>query len=220
MKSNTVGDLARQCRLIDSHFVDSGSPDVEMTFVNEHMDGIGLQLVSGGERDIVVLEGDNVDNAGNWTFGAGNFTENDLGGTITIAGSASNNGTFTITTVTGPTEITTSGVTVTEAFDPANVTALIVQLSPAGTWTFLVSNTFTKGTASERQTDGAPWTPINDQFSPSIQTVSEQYVPDTANSANQYVQAYPLVARAGKIKFHRTSGSGPVSAYRFQKGNH
>lgn len=224
MKSVTVGDLGRQCRLIDAVLVDASSPDVEATFTNEHPDGIGLQLVSGGSRFIDVLALDSVvASSHTWTFKGGHFTANDVGGTLTVAGAAqaNNNAIVTIASVTSANIIVTGGTQTNETFVPsANLTAEVIQASPAGEWEFSISNTFCKGTGSEHPCDGSPWTPISDQFSPAIEDVSEQYVPDTANSANQYVQAYPLVARAGKIKFHRTGGAGPVSVFRFQKGNH
>jgi len=188
----------------------------------ENYDGIGIQLVSGGARTIQVQDGDNVDESSQvWRFAAGNFTENDVGGTFTVAGSAEgNDGDYTIDSVTNAfTVVSVEAPAADETFDPDAVTVELVQPSVFGSWDFRVSNSYIQSSATQTPNDGSPWTPIGSQFEPPIADVAEQYVRDTANTANQFCQACPLDAAAIQLRFTPTSGRGPISAWAMSKGN-
>lgn len=227
MKANTWGDLARSGRLFDSLVVDFADialvPFVEAIIPNEQMDGICFQLISGGQRELTILDGDEVvESTSTWTFKAGNFTEADEGGTFVVLGSdEGNDATYTIDTVVNAFTITSvEAPNDDEEFDPDSVTVSVIQNSPLGDWEFFVSNTYCAGNGSDTPNDGKPWTPITSQFqNPAVAPVAEQYVEDEENSANQYIQGSPLTARSVKIRFTPSAGAGPISAFGFSKGN-
>lgn len=226
MKSNTWGDNGRNGRLFDSQVVDFDESDETVwsrpTLI-ENYDGLSLQLVSGGARPIIVLEGDNVDaGTSTWTLKGGHFSAADVGGIFTVAGSVAVDGPYTIDTVVNPWTVTTVETPAgDETLDPDDVTIDMVQHSPFGTWTIRVSNTYCAGSSSEVASDGSPWTPLDNanDFNPAIEPVSEQYVEDTDNSANQGVQCAPFMYRAFQVGFTPSAGAGPISAYGFAKGN-
>lgn len=226
MKSNTWGDNGRNGRLFDSQVVDfDDDPSTVWSrpTLIENYDGISLQLVSGGARPIIVLEGDNVD-AGTqtWVLKAGHFSDADIGGIFTVAGSVAVDGDYEIATVVNSYTVTTVEVPPDdETLDPDEVTVDMVQHSPFGTWTIRVSNTYCAGSASEVASDGSPWTPLDNatDFVPVISAVSEQYVEDADNSANQGVQCAPFMYRAFQVGFTPSAGAGPISVFGFAKGN-
>lgn len=226
-KANVFGPSSGGSIFFDAvhvDFADDPTPLVSDPMPLEHFDGVSVQLVSGGGRSIEILTGDNVDVSTNtFVFKAGHFTVNDEGATFVLAGSADgNDGTYTIDTVVDASTVTTAETPggTDEDFDPDTVTVDLIQASPPGSWDFRVSNSYSPGTTIATPNDGSPWTPIGDQFSPAIDVVSEQYVKDTANSANQYCQASPLVAAAVQLRFTPTAGAaGPISAYLCAKGN-
>jgi hypothetical protein len=207
-------------QLVD--FDEDASPVYSEIMPLEHYDGLSVQLVSGGARSIEVLAGDSVDASSQiWFFKDGQFTENDVGATFTIAGSAEgNDGSFTIDSVTDSSHVVSVETpTADEDFDPDAVTVDLVQTSVLGSWSFRVSNSYSPGFATNTVNDGEPWTPINSQFTPPIATVAAQFIKGTANSANQYNQAYPLCCSAVQLRFTPTSGRGPITAWVEAKGN-
>jgi hypothetical protein len=227
MKANTWGDSGEQGRIFDGllvDFSDDPSPRVSRPIEIAHYNGASFQLVSGGARSIAIQDGDSVDaTAHEFRLAAGNFKDTDVGGAVTIAGSdEGNDGTYTVDTVINAFTITTVEAPAgDEDFDPDAVTAEIVQVSPPGAWDFWVSNTYCAGSSTETPNDGEPWTPIGQDFAnPAIEAVTEQYIKNTSNSANQFIQADPLDARAMKVVFTPAAGDpGPISAFGFAKGN-
>jgi hypothetical protein len=230
MKKNTFGDMGESFALLNSRVVDAGiSTDTvwSIPIPIEHMDGVSAQLISGGARDLTIYAADHVVKATKtWTFNGGNFTAADVGGTFTIAGTtgAANDGTYTIESVTDQrTVVSVEAVPgANETFDPLTVTVSLIQNSPQGTWTFRISNSYSQGTSTKIKNDGNPWTPmLASDFSPSIAAVTEQFVANTRNSANQPVQCAPFLFRAFQVGFTPAvaGGAGPVSAYVFNKGN-
>jgi len=212
--------------LFDAVFVDFDDTDtwpiVSQPMPLEHFDGCGIQLVSGGARTVTVLDGDNVDESSRtWRFASGNFSENDVGASFTVAGSSEgNDDIYTVESVTNAfTVVSVESPAADEDFDPDAVTVELVQASPFGSWEFRISNSYVQSSSTQTPNDGSPWTPMNDQFVPAIVAVSEQYIKDTANSANQFCQAYPLEVAAVQLRFTPTAGAGPVSALLVAKGN-
>jgi hypothetical protein len=91
----------------------------------------------------------------------------------------------------------------------------------SGTWVVEVSNNATPASSSAtsisniygQELGAGTWTDITASFTtPAITNPA-------GSPTNQYVQASPLTARAIRVTFTRSAGSGNVNVYAYGKGN-
>jgi len=172
---------------------------------------VGLQLITGSVRDILVRATDAVvASSHTWTFANGNFTSADVGATVTASGAAqsNNNASVVISSVTNRTTIVTNGTQTNETFVPgAPLRVKVARTSTlAGTWAIEVSNNYSPdGAAVNGQTpDGGIWTDITSAFLPTVTAPA-------GSPTSQYVQA-DLGAREFRVRFTPSSGTGDILA--------
>jgi hypothetical protein len=170
-------------------------------------DIIGAQLcVDPYTADVTVEAGDDVVASTHvWSFAGFDFTGL-TSGTITVAGSEDNDGTYNIVSG-GDGTVTTDGTQIDETFDPDEVTVTVTYPLLEGAWTVSINNAFTPESLSGDfgQTPGNSGrdTDITTAFSPAIAAVDTS----DADSYSQYVQA-TICVRSVKFQFTATSGWG------------
>lgn len=141
----------------------------------------------------------------------GAFTANDVGATVVISGSASNNTTFTVASVTNATTIVFSAGGVNETFTGTERAILTQTNTLAGSWSVLVSNSAdmvddTPGVAAG--TKIAKFSDLTADLSQPLDTVD----PVTAATQNQIVDLQ-VGFGAVKVRFTATAGHGRAVAY-------
>lgn len=219
MKANTIGDLWRENWLRVQFLLNSGANLATITPDLTHVDGIGMVIVVEDASRVITANGttDHVVKATKtWVFAGGNFGQGDVGATVVIAGTSggSNDGTYHIATVVNSTTFTS-----TEAVPGANetfttsVTATVTDLPLQATIEFDVSNDYVQTTLPglNQVPTAGHWADITSAFAPAFA--------DITVAGNQYAQAYPLVARRGKLIIKPTAGASLVSIYYSAKGN-
>ena len=176
---------------------------------------VGLQLVTGSVRDLLVRATDAVvASTHTWTFANGNFTSADVGATMTVSGAAqsNNNAAVTIASVTNRTTVVTGGTQTNETFVPgAPLRVKVARTSTlAGAWVIEISDNYSPdGAAVNGQSpDGGIWSDVTALFHVPAGTA----IVDPAGSpTNQAVQA-DLAAREFRVRFVPASGTGDVLA--------
>ncbi len=217
MKANSVGDLFNENKLRVDSLLNSGNPLVTLTPDLTHVDGIGLIIVVAGATRVITANGttDNVVAATHvWTFANGSFGQGDVGATFVIANSgAGNNGSYVIDVVTNDHTVHTVGAPVANETFGATVTATLTDTALQATITFEVSNDYVQTTLPglNQVPSGGHWADITSEFSPAPAAITA--------AGNQYIQAYPLVARRGRLTITPTGGASLVSIYYSAKGN-
>lgn len=203
--------------------IEEGSTDpVEFLFDMRDQDSCGVVLATERQGRLIpidVEDGDNVDGATmTWTLALGGFTAGDIGAVLRVNGSVSNDGTYTIASVTDEHTVVTGGSPTDEVFG-ADVAVFLIDdgVDPvAGVWTVEVINDYVPPATAGVY--GQPVNPlpkchpadITSQFSPAIAPVAD--VDD-----NQYVQAQ-LTGRAILFTFTPDgSGGGSASVFYFAK---
>ncbi len=188
-------------------------------------DAVSLQLIVDYQVDTVTVIGASdhvVASTGVWTFG--NYTFTGLTGAklvVSGAANAGNNGTFSITGVSGHTATTATTGLVDETF-AAGVTVQVIRSEtashPAGTWTILASNDYVPPAPSSGI--GAYGSAPNPGHFFDVKALfSKPTTVAAVTDANaQYVQADPhFDGRHLKVTFTPSGGAGTVSVAPYRK---
>lgn len=172
----------------------------------EGLDDLSFQVKWAlNERTIVVTDTDEVVAATKtWTFANGAFTAADVGATFVLAGSASNDGTYTIASVTNPTTIVSVEAPVGDETFAGTETLTLTQEGPTGVLSVDGSNDGPLMDVDTRIED--PSGVVGDA---PIVTVSSGNPAATASSL-----IIPLTKRAevwARLVYTRTSGQGTLN---------
>jgi hypothetical protein len=216
-KANTLDP--NRAILFSDEWIDGGVTDrvVSRWIPMRHLDVVSFQLLSGSGRTVSVATGDAVTAAENWTFKSANFSAKDIGATLTIAGSVSNDGDYEIdAVVTDGITVHTTGAATPETFDPETVTVTVTRPARAGSWDVEVSNIWDPDKNNGELPFNFPPSDITSEFSPAIVDV----VVAAPETHNQPVNAALFGYAAIRLGF-TPSGVEPgvISAAVCAKGN-
>ena len=185
------------------------------------VDGLSLHLIVDYQQDpVAVVSGsDNVvAGTGVWTFANYTFTGL-VGAKLMVSGAANagNNGTFTITAVSGHTATTATTGLVSETFGP-NVVVFVIRSEtaskPHGTWTIQGSNDFATAGAPEagQPQQAGHWPDITPFFN------SPTAIAAVVDATSQIVQPMGHFSiRNFTVTFTPSAGLGVARVARFGK---
>ncbi len=164
-----------------------------------------------------------------WVFANGAFVAGDVGGRIIVNGAvnAANNDSFTIASRVSATSITTGGIQVSETFPastwpPSQLTAggglyIIPPGTLVGSWLIEASDDWVgPGQAAiwDMPTWGTEhWNDITAAFTGPGGTAVAAVVAAPSATRSQFVTAVGLTARAIRVTFTGTSGTGRAAAF-------
>lgn len=202
----------------------SATTPIQAIFPLAPFDSASLHLVCEQNTRTVVVTGTDsvVASTGTWTFANANFTANDVGGTITVAGATNggNNGTFTILTRVSATQITTATAGLVNETFSAVVSLIVTGAAVTGAWKVELSNDWARQGLYQNVTSGY-WSDVTALFAntgspffPAIVAVSAAY---PAASGNQYSQMAPCGARSARVTFTPATKAGLISIYKFAR---
>jgi hypothetical protein len=218
MKRNTVGELYKENVLREDFLYNSGDVLSTITPSIAHMDGLSFILCVDQAVRVITANGTTdhvVSGTKTWTFAGGAFGQGDVGGTFVLAGSASNNGSYVISTVVDEFTVTTVGAPVGNETFTSSVTATLTDLDLQATPTVQVSNNYSPAAGTFPTLGQVPntgrWPDITAQFSPSLAPIS--------GDGEQFVQCYPLVAQRARLTITPTAGAALISIFYCAKGN-
>lgn len=222
MKANTLYKRRRIPEIAERNADDTFSPDDTFSDVwisgdatdpivgkwlpMGHMDVASAQLLSGSTRTIapIIESVDEVNGDEEFHFVNGRFTLQDIGATLEISGSASNDGSFLIEDVVGPGDIVTDGASVAEEFAD-DVIVTVTRPARAGSWKVEVSDIWDPETMSGQDLPfNFPPSDLTAEFSPTINPV----VVATVATHNQPVNAALFGFLALRWAFTPTSTPG------------
>lgn len=205
-KANSVGDYLGE-NILRDQFVVTGET-ITVTPPLHWMDNVSFQLITE-DRPARLLTHDATDSvvasSGTWHFVNGEFTDADIGGTLTVANASNggNNGAKVILTVVDATHVTTATTSLVNETFGVTVTASLLDLTLTAEWTVEASNNFVPPNFPllNKKPNSGNWSPIaNDAFSPAIEDVA-------APSANgQFVQLAPFAGAF--LRFILTPSAG------------
>lgn len=218
MAQPVYGNDAEGIRELAIAAADTTAHILTPSFSMRNQDSCGVQLVTvRAGRFVDWTSGDAVvGSTKTWTIANGGFTAGDVGRALVVTGSVSNDGTYTIASVTNGRVMVTGGTPTNETFTSSvrffvrtTATALI------GSWKIEVSNDYvpaSSGASYGQSPNDGKWTDITASFSPDVVDSVTASIYDS-----QYVQA-DLTAR--DIRFTFTSdgtGAGTAMVLYFAK---